>query len=59
MKPVFFKRGASVPVWHRLVGGDCTAETFNAIFKMQVMVLEVEGLRLTGITFKDPVRTAQ
>jgi len=37
----------SVPVWHSLVDGDCTAGTFNAVFKIQVTVLEVEELRLT------------
>jgi hypothetical protein len=46
MKPVFFKR-LPVHVWHCLVGGDCTAETFNAEFKMQFTVLEVEELRIT------------
>jgi len=46
MKPVF-KKWVSVPVWHCLVGGDCTAETVFGVFKIQVTVLKVEGLILT------------
>jgi rubrerythrin len=40
-----FKKRLSVPVWHCLVCGYCTAETSNAVFKMRVPLVEVEGLR--------------